>query len=213
MRDGEGMMRRVLVPTGILFLGFVCSPAFGDPLGLEITPFGAFQFGGEFEDEDTGEDFRLDETGAFGVMVDWDLNWQQQIEFYFDYQPTRLNARTSSIPGSRDFDVDISYYHVGGTYSWEEYDRIRPFVVGTFGLTHFDPDLSGSGSRTRFSMGLGGGAKFMATDNFGLRLEGRGLLTFVDSSTSIYCGEGCTVDFSGSGFWQFQVSAGVIFRF
>jgi len=198
---------------GVLFFGLACFSAYGDQLGLEITPFGAYQFGGDFEDIETGADFQLDETAAYGLMVDWDLNWQQQVEFYFNYQPTRLQADGTPPLGFEEFDVDISYYHIGGTYSWDEYDRIKPFVVGTAGLTHFDPDLSGSGSKTRFSMGLGGGAKFMATDNLGLRLEGRGLLTFVDSSTSIICGEGCTVEFSGSGFWQFQVSAGLVLRF
>lgn len=189
-----------------------CGAAFGQERHWEITPFGGFQFGGDFDSIETDEDFDLDESAAYGFMVDVELDAASQIEVYFSRQETELEAEGGDFAGSSLFDVDVNYLHVGGTLVWD-YGVWEPFVVGTMGLTHFDPDFSGSDTETRFSMALGGGVKVMPTESIGFRFEGRGFATFVDSDTSVFCGDGCEVYFSSDLFTQFQVTAGLVFRF
>lgn len=205
-------MKHICVLQVVCLALLTSTSALAEQYGVEITPFGGYQFGGDFDDIETGADLELDETSAYGLMVDVDLDWERQVEVYFSRQETELQVESGEFPSSRLFDVDVSYYHVGGIYMWD-YDAFRPFVVGTLGLTHFHPDLSGGNSETDFSMALGGGVKVMPTRYFGFRFEGRGFATFVDSSTSIYCADGCTVFFSSDVFTQFQVTAGVVFRF
>jgi opacity protein-like surface antigen len=180
--------------------------------GWEITPFGGYQFGGEFAGLDADIGLELDEDVSYGLMVDIDLDPERQVEIYFSRQETQLTYDEGDFSGTSLFDIDVSYYHVGGTYLWDE-PIVKPFVVGTLGITHLDPDPPGLSSETRFSMSLGGGVKVMPTEHVGVRLEGRGFATFVDSSTSVFYGDGLSVYFSGDVFWQFQFSAGLVFRF
>ena len=39
--------------------------------------------------------------------------------------------------------------------------KLRPFVVGTLGVTYMAPKGAGLDSVTKFSLGLGGGAKIL----------------------------------------------------
>jgi hypothetical protein len=95
---------------------------------------------------------------------------------------------------------------------------VRPYVVGTIGLSHFDPQGSGFDSETFFSFSFGGGAKFFADKRVGLRLEGRFFATLVDSDSKIFCRSGvdtnfCAVKVDGDLLWQWQAMAGLVFRF
>ena len=61
---------------------------------------------------------------------------------------------------------------------------------------------------------VGGGAKFVLSPRIGLRLEGRGYLTFTNMTLSGICGGvGCSVSFSGGGILQFEMLSGVTFSF
>lgn len=170
----------------------------------EITPFLGYQFGGDFEEVETGTDFELEQDLSFGLIADFDLDPENQVELYFGRQETELTADG----GEGLFDVDVNYLHIGGVHLWDQ-SKLKPFIVGTLGLTHFDFDKSD----TRFSLALGGGVKVMPNERFGFRFEGRGFATFVDSSWAAVCGEGCRVYYESDVFLQFQVSAGVVFRF
>ena len=93
---------------------------------------------------------------------------------------------------------------------------LRPaLLTGSVGVTHFDPNSSNLGSETRFSIGLGGGVELAASERVGIRLEGRGFATFLDSEGAVFCdsSSGCVVFVASDILWQFEVGAGVSFKF
>ncbi len=182
---------------------------------FEVTPFGGYTWGGQFNDSVTGITLKVDETANYGVMVDIKQEEQTQIELYFSRQNTKLKADTGLFTGNPLFDLDIEYYHVGGTYSPNSNPgKTRPFVVGTLGATHMVPKGSGLDALTKFSLSLGGGVKLFATDRVGLRLEGRWFGTLFDGSGSAFCSSGaCAIQVQGSLFSQFVANAGLIIAF
>ena len=60
---------------------------------------------------------------------------------------------------------------------------------------------------------LGVGLLYHVSDRVGLRLEARGWFTFTESSGAVFCAGGCVVAFSGSGFGQGELTAGLRFAF
>ncbi|HON91847.1 MAG TPA: outer membrane beta-barrel protein [Sedimentisphaerales bacterium] len=199
--------------TACLAAGLAAAAQAQDLKSVEITPFFGYGFSGGFEDADTGVDYDVDDKTCYGGMIDIRVSENKQIEFFLSRQKTELQADEGLFGGPTLFDLDIDYYHLGGTYiltgNWWQ-----PFVVATVGATHIDPDISGSDSLTRFSLGIGGGVRLFPTENFGLYLAGRGLFTFVGGDTLIQSEDGTlTVEIAGDTFWQTQLQAGVIFAF
>jgi opacity protein-like surface antigen len=180
---------------------------------FEITPFAGQTWGGEFSDSVTGTTLKVDETGSYGFMLDIKQDAQSQIELYFSRQATQLKTDGGLFTGNPLFDLDIEYYHLGGTYSPSP-GRVWPFVVGTFGATHMDPKGPNLDSLTKFSLSLGGGVKLFATDRIGLRLEGRWFGTFFNGSGSAFCSSGaCAINLEGDVLSQFVANAGLIVAF
>jgi hypothetical protein len=179
---------------------------------VEVTPFYGYQFGGGFEDAETGQRYDLDSGSCAGAQLDVDLSDMTQLEFYYSHQETELESG-GLFPSDSFFDLDVDYYHLGGTLLLAE-DQWQPFVVGTLGATHLSPDSASVGSLTRFSLGLGGGVRYFPTEHLGLYLAGRGLFTFIDSDTHIHIESGSTtVEIQANGLWQAVLQAGLIFRF
>jgi opacity protein-like surface antigen len=180
---------------------------------VEFTPFYGYSFSGGLEDEDTGRDYDVDDAATYGGMVDIRVGDMTQVELFFSRQETEVDADDGLFADETLFDLDIDYYHIGGTYiildgPWQ------PFVVATVGATHLAPDASDSDSITRFSAGIGGGVRFFPTENFGLYLGARGLFTFFGDDTSIESESGSlTVELGSDGLWQVLLQAGVIFAF
>jgi opacity protein-like surface antigen len=180
---------------------------------FEITPFAGQTWGGEFSDSVTGTTLKVDETGSYGVMLDIKQDEQSQIELYFSRQATQLKTDGGLFTGNPLFNLDIEYYHIGGTYSPAP-GRVWPFVVGTFGATHMDPKGPNLDSLTKFSLSLGGGVKLFATDRIGLRLEGRWFGTLFNGGGAAFCSSGaCAINIQGDLFSQFVANAGLIIAF
>jgi len=179
---------------------------------FEVTPFYGYQFGGQFEDAETGRSYDLDGGPCAGAQLDINLSEITQVEFYFSRQETELESE-GPFPTGTFFDLDVDYYHLGGTLLISD-KHWQPFVVGTLGATHLSPEPASIGSLTRFSVGLGGGLRYFPTEHLGLYLAGRGLFTFIDSDTHIRFESGTTtVRIHADGLWQAVLQAGLIFRF
>jgi len=179
------------------------------PRPLQITPFAGFSVGGEVKIEDEGDsetDIELDESGNFGVTVNWPSKYPTEYEVYFNHQDTKFK--------DSDADLTIDTLQIGGTYIGPG-EVALPYFVATAGLTRIKPEASGSDYYFGFS--AGGGWKFFPKKRLGLRLEGRVLGTVIDSSSQWFCGVdgGATCAFrtTGNVLWQFQANAGLIFRF
>lgn len=180
---------------------------------VEIAPFYGYRFGGSLTDDETGEKFRFDDSASWGGTVAFRVGETKQVEFYYSRQDTRLRSDTGLFGGEALFDLNIDYYHIGGTYILND-GPWQPFVVGTIGATHLDPRDPDASSLTRLSLGLGGGVRFFVTENLGLYAAGRGLFTSIGSQVLFRSEAGqAIIKVDGSGLGQAELQVGLIFAF
>ncbi|MDJ0917436.1 MAG: outer membrane beta-barrel protein [Woeseiaceae bacterium] len=201
-----------------LFSLLLAAPAIAQsqPLRYEVTPYAGYRVGGSFADEASETEFDLQESNAFGLIINGRVDANTQWEFLLGRQSTSVDTEGLSV-GDPILDLDVDYFQLGGTYLFDG-DDVRPFVALTLGATRFRPDLSGFGSETFFSASLGGGWQFNATKRLGVRLEARAFTTFLDSNSQLFCrldagGAACLITVDAKTLTQWEARAGLVFRF
>lgn len=183
---------------------------------FEMTPFAGFATGGDFEDTISGNSLDLDDNTSFGLILDFRESANTQWEILYSLQATE--ADTTGLPiGGTPFDIDIHYIQGGGTFLFAG-NNVRPFLAATIGATHFQPGLDGVDSETFFSFSIGTGLHIRPNDRFGIRLEARAYGTALNSDSDLFCqsdpaGTICAVRVEGNVLWQYQATAGFVFRF
>jgi len=180
---------------------------------VEVTPFAGQRYGGSFVDANTAATFQVADANAFGLVFDFDTEPDKQIEILLSRQNTYLSSNDPLFTGNPLFDLTIDYYHIGGLYMLPDFDKVRPFVSGTFGLTRMDPKRADLTTETRLSLSLGAGAKIFFTKNLGLRFDVRGIYTALNADTAIFCSGGCAIKVNSSGFVQTELTAALMMRF
>jgi hypothetical protein len=198
----------------VIFLAYAMIPAVASAATqmVEIVPFTGQRSGGSFVDANTSTEFKVADSNAYGLVLDFDTEPDKQIEVYLSRQNTRLT--TGGIyTGSPLFNLSIDYYHIGGLYMFTDGEEFRPFVSGTFGFTRMTPEPSDLNAETRFSISLGGGAKYYFSKSLGGRLDVRGIYTAINADSAVFCSGGCTIKVNSSGFVQIEVSAALIMRY
>ena len=185
---------------------------------IEITPFAGYTMGGQFTDAVTGKSLSFDDTSSYGIMVDFKQPLDKEggeswIELYYSRQQTKLKADQGPFFGDPLFDVNIEYFHIGGTYG-QATGKMKLFLVGTFGATHLTPEGEGLHAETKFSLSLGGGVKLYLTERVGIRLDARWFGTLFNGSGSAFCSGGaCLINVQGDMLSQYSANAGVILAF
>lgn len=204
------LTRRLPKWTVIAILPLLLLPEWVSADGFRFTPYLGYRIGGEFESAPTGTTLDLDESESYGFIVSKDE--EGALEFSYSLQPTKLNA-SGPVGPDQVFDVDVMNLMVGGKNILNR--ETGTFVSGMAGVTHFDPREAGLSSATRFALGAGGGIEYPINKNLSLRLEGRGIATFLNSSGGIFCSSssGCALYADGSLFLQFEFISGFSFRF
>jgi len=183
---------------------------------FEMTPFAGFATGGNFEDTTSGASLDLDDSTSFGLILDIRESANTQWEILYSLQATEADTTGLPISGA-PLDIDVHYIQGGGTYLFEG-NNARPFLAATIGAAYFQPGLAGVDSETFFSFSIGTGLQIRPNDRFGIRLEARGYGTLLDSDSDLFCQSGpagaiCAVRVEGAVLWQFQATAGFVFRF
>lgn len=183
---------------------------------FELTPFAAYRSGGQFEERDGSAVFELDESNAFGLLLNGMVRPDAQWEFLYAKQDTEVDTQGLFI-GDPVADLSVEYYQFGGTLLFTG-DKVRPFIALTLGMSRFDPEPAEFNAENFFSGSFGAGLQLMSTQRIGLRLEGRVYGTFVDDNSRIFCGSGpsgggCLVEIEGSVVTQWEARAGVVIRF
>jgi hypothetical protein len=196
----------------LAFLGVALTSA--NPLAaeVEVTPFLGYQFGGGFETREG--DLDIDPNANLGLVVSLRTRHDGLVEVLYSRQATSME-----LPGILDsgeiLDLTVEYLHFGGL--WEiSMDQKRPFLGLTVGGTRLDPKSAGVDDEWAFSAGISGGLKYFFTERWALRVEGRGLMSFFNSSGVIFCGfppGQCGIGVTGSNFVQFDFLAGLTVRF
>jgi len=185
--------------------------------GFEVTPFGGYRMGGQFETRATetvpSRDIDLDDGGSWGV----DLGlYRDSSSFYELLYSTASTGLDSSDPALAGLDVKTEYYHFGGTLLFADEQRWAPWFSFTAGATRFS--ASGYDSDTKFSVQMGGGVRVPFNDHVAATAGVRGYLTFVDSDTNFLCvstseESGCLLRSSGSAWYQFEALIGLTIGF
>lgn len=178
---------------------------------IEVSPFVGYRFGGDLYEVYTGAALDIDGAAAVGGVVDVFVERGLSLSFLYAHQDARIESVDSWGRVTDYGRLSVDHWHVGGTQEFTA-GAVRPFVVGTLGLTHFGAP---GDSELRFSMAAGGGVKLMPTRHLGLRLDGRVYAVFVDGWTSAGAcgGAGCLVAVDVSITWQAEFTAGVVVAF
>jgi hypothetical protein len=201
----------------VALLPVASAVAEGPAAKFEVTPYFAYRIGGEFEQQDAGADLELRESSAHGVLLDIRAQANTQWEFLYAQQSTELVSSASFADSEPVDDLVVEYFHFGGTYLFDGTET-RPFVALTVGAARFEPEDPGLDPETFFSASLGAGVHLRATNRVGFRLEGRAFLSLIDSDSALFCRSGgssnvCAIRLEGTALTQWEVRAGVTFRF
>jgi len=179
---------------------------------FEVTPSAGFRFGGTLSESTTGDVLTVGESAGFGLTLGLRESPRTLYELVYRFQRTDLIGEEGTGEAPPRTDMDIHCLQIGSAYEFDQ-ARIRPFISAGLGLTTLVPGGAGEDSSTNFSLSLGGGVKIPFTERTGLRLEGRGYLTLLESGTEIFCissgGVSCAVGVQGDFFGQFEVQAGI----
>jgi hypothetical protein len=181
-----------------------------------VTIYGGYQDGGSFQRVGSpNSSVALAGAGAVSFSIDWAVQASRQVQLFATTQRTELAASTSGVPQPA-VPLTVTYLHLGGTNFFDGPDaRIGrgPYVVGGLGMTVMSPGLSGLSTEVRPSINLGIGYQVPLAQNLSLRLELRGFITLINSSTNLFCSGGCVVNIQGDSFGQGQALAGLSYSF
>ena len=211
-------MRKTLFAIALLMPAI----SFAQQNGVEITPFVGARFGGTFESELASVEpveYEMEDSASYGLIVNWRHKSNTQWEILYSQQASEALYSGPDDPNAPDpeVDVDIHVLQIGGTYLFEGQAAI-PYIAATLGGTHIRTDSSDAQDDTFFSGSVGFGVKLLPTSTVGIRLEARGYATLVDSDSRLFCSTGpdqnvCAVQVDGNLLSQFEIFAGITFRF
>ena len=154
---------------------------------------------------------QLDIGGGFtlGGQVGYHLGQRCSAEVLWTRQDSGLQVGTAH--GKADlFAFTMDDLHGNAVFHFADRSaRLRPFVFGGLGATFFSG--GGLASETKFSWGIGGGAKYFPWKSVGLRAHARYKpVVLHDKSAGDFCDP---FGFCQSWLGQFEVSGGVVARF
>ncbi len=205
-------MKRIIFPLMLLY------PALSQAqeAAAEITAFGAYRFGGTFEQEQSEAEYELNDSPSFGLIVNIRHQDPTQWEIFYSQQQTEAEflGVTTNDP---EVDIDLHVLQLGGTYQFDG-EVARPYLAFPLGGTHIRTSSTESRSDTFFSGSIGVGMKFLPTSRVGIRVEARAYGTLVSSSTDLFCSTGpdtniCAIRIEGKMLSQFETFAGITVRF
>jgi hypothetical protein len=205
-------MKRALILSMVIFPAALQAQ---EPLG-EITAFGAYRFGGTFEQDASEATYELKDSPSFGLILNLRHKDPTQWEILYSQQQTEAEF-TGSTQNDPVVDIDLHVLQLGGTYQFDG-EVARPYLAFTLGGTHVRTSSAESRSDTFFSGSIGVGMKFLPTSRVGIRVEARAYGTLVSSSTDLFCSTGpvanvCAIRLEGTMLSQFETFAGVTVRF
>lgn len=185
-------------------------------LNSSFTLFGALRTGGEFSALESDVTYDAQDSSSYGLI--WNTRHKRNTEWevYFSHQPTEVERREPLVISPR-FDMDIYTLQLGGTYLFDG-QGVQPFLSMTLGGTHMRADSDAGDSETFISGSIGLGLKFREGERLGFRLEGRAHGALVSDKSRLFCRTGpveniCVVEIEGDFFTQFELLAGVTYRF
>ena len=221
MRAAGGRKRSSAVVMAVtaglaLLAGFLPGEARAiEDLTFEVAPMAGFRWSGEVSEftDPSVDALEFGDDPAFGLSFGLLVGERTRLDFFWSTQATEVDVMPVGNGAPLDtFDVDVEYFHLGGTYEFEDTGE-RLYVGAWLGATSFQAE--GGEREFRISAALGVGIKYLFTKNFGLRLQGRIVPTIFDGGSTVLCtGSGtCYVTLDSASFWQPELMGGVVLRF
>jgi hypothetical protein len=213
MRVLKGWIPRIAFAIIIL----IPVQGWADNRRFEVTPFGGYRIGGDFDVEDEqGVELRsadLEDDVSWGIDLAYYRDRNAFYELLFSRQTTQFDDNDPELGG---VDLTTDYIQFGGTLLFDSEPWILPYLALTIGLTRFDAD--GFGSEYQFSGSLGAGLRLPVSERVSFVAGIRGYGTLINSDTELFCvsggGQGsCLVQTSGDIFFQGEATVGVALRF
>jgi hypothetical protein len=177
---------------------------------VEVSPFVGYLFGNDLFEAFVGP-LNVDGAASLGVVVDVPLYPGFQIEALYSHQQIDAITGLGFDPRPASLRIAVDHFQAGGLQEYGD-GRVRPFLTGTMGLTHFAIEAD---HELRFTLGAGGGVKLFPVSHVGVRLDGRVFATFIDAGRStIACGGNgtCLVGLNLNIAWQAVFTAAVVVK-
>src|SRR5215204_3032343 len=191
------MLNRIIVSAVWLIVLAGATPALAQDPRVEVSAV----FGWNFSDGVSGDAVRaLDgnvydrvdpkDSGSFGLSAGILATEHAEVGFIYARQFSTLVAGGTA--ETEIGDLAITTYHGYYAYNFgDPSNRVRPFLLGGMGATHFGSvdfasggRIGTTGSETQLSFTWGGGVKVFPAPHVGLRLEGRWTPTSVKSDAA-----------------------------
>ena len=206
-----------------LFALVALAPVATAQSGLEITPPVGYRFQSSISTDYSAviDSVDVPDGMSYGLTVEYPVHPSMNVEFLWSHQDTNLKADfrvpppTGINPEFADLTVDT--LQIGGLWQLGRGgDKVRGYFDFLLGASILNPSGNFE-TLTRFSMSLGGGAKFQLSDKVGIRLGARWMPVYINSSDSGYywCDPywGCYEYYDTNYLNQFDTHLGVSFKF
>lgn len=194
-----------------VFIAIVTSSNYAQK--YEFTPYVGYQLAGVLNTVD-GK-LSMKNGLNYGLIFDVTVEKDMQAEIWYSRLESELSYKTTEETSYTYYDdMSIEYFHAGALIV-PEWGKVRPIGIITLGFTRFHLMNKDASDDWRFSVAVGGGAKFFFTDNIAIRVQARVLVPVYTSNTTIYCTNGTCI-FSieaGTVVWQADINAGLTIAF
>ena len=204
-------IKKTFVLSLILCVVFITNNIFAQK--FEITPYVGYQLAGGL----TTVDGRLSMKNGpnYGLILDITVEKDMQAEFWYSRLESELSYKPNGETSYNFIDnMSVEYFHAGALYV-PKWGKVRPIGIITLGFTRTHLKSGNAEDDWRFSVSVGGGAKFFFTENIAFRVQGRLLVPFFTSNTTIYCTNGtCIFNIeAGTLIFQADFNAGLTIAF
>ena len=183
---------KTLAVLSLLALVAIAPVAEAQKPQIEITPTIGYRFESTISTDTSSfiDSVDVPSSLTYGLTVEYPVHPNLNVEFLWSHQDSNLRAdfRGATPEGiNEEFaDLTVDTLQIGGLWqSGRSGDRTRWYFDLLLGASILNPS-STFDTLTRFSMSLGGGAKFQFSDNVGLRLGVRWMPVYINSQDSGY---------------------------
>ena len=197
-------------PALLLVISMLAAPEVSAQT-VEIAPFVGYRFGGDFYELTTNRTVDTDGALSLGLIGNVRLNDDLFFEAFFTHQEAHVTIPSNLGQQSSRIRVTVNHFQAGGLRELQP-GRVRPFLTGTVGLTHYQAE---GDDEVRFSLAAGGGVKLYPVRHFAVRFDGRVFATIVDADAdALFCSPGiCFGSFDVTAMWQAEFTAAIVIAF
>jgi hypothetical protein len=207
-----------------ILLSALCLSTFGqiksdEPIGLEVSGFYGYRFGGKidvFYNADLGY-LKINDQAAFGAELSYQIRKRFSVNLMWTRQSTDMDfygytdVRAESLG-----DVDVDYFMISGLNDFgAPNSTVSPFGGAGIGIMVATPDREEFDTAYRFAFTLQGGVKIWMSERLGLKLRGAMIAPMQWGSGGLFCnaGSGCSVGVGASTtVLQGEFSGGVVVK-